>query len=127
MVSESNQTVLVSPVVVTQNQSTVGSSTSEVVNFDNYNNAGTITLANGGTWTGYTVGEGIFIGSPSDPNANSASFDVNASNPYYTITAINGSTITVQGTLKVETGATVNAAPVTINVNVRTPTRSASC
>ena len=118
VVSESNQTVLVSPVVVTQNQSTVGSSTSEVVNFGNFNNSGTITLANGGTWTGYTVGEGIFIGSPSDPNANSASFDVNASNPYYTITAINGSTITVQGTLKVETGATVNAAPVTINVNV---------
>ena len=116
--SESSQSVLVASVVVTTNQSTAGTASSAVLNFGNFNNSGTITLANGGSWTGYTVGEGIFIGSASDPNANSVNFNANAANPYYTITAINGSTITVQGKLKAETGATVNVAPVTIDVNL---------
>ena len=115
--TESNVTIDLSPI-------TIGA----VVNFGNFGSNGTITLADGASWTGYTVGEGIFVGSSSgDLNANGVNFNAGSSNPYYTITQINGSTISVSGNLPVntgaplavvETGATVDLAPVNINVNI---------
>ena len=78
----------------------------------------TITLSNGGSWSalGYTVGQGIFVGSPTDANANGAVFNVGATNPYYTITAINGDVVNVVGqNLTGETNVTVNLAPVAIS------------
>ncbi len=116
-----NQTVSIAAVTIdAQNASNdvlVGSPTSTQVTFGN--TAGTITLAGGGSWAalGYTVGQGIFVGSSTDGNANGATFNAGAANPYYTIAAINGSVITLQAgqTFTAETGATVNLAPVAIN------------
>jgi hypothetical protein len=80
--------------------------------------ASTITLAGGGSWSslGYAVGQGIFLGSATDPNANGATLDLNAAKPYYTITAINGAALTVSATLQPETGVTLTVAPVTVAV-----------
>ena len=78
----------------------------------------TITLASG-NWTGYSVGDGIFVGG-SDTNANGAAFDLGAARPYYTITGISGVTLTVADTLTVEGSATVNVAPVSILANEST-------
>ncbi len=109
--AETNVVVDVAPVTVTE------------VNYNNYNNSGTITLTNGGNWTGYSIGEGIYLGSASgDNNANGTNFNASSSNPYYTITAINGQTLTVttQGPFTAETGATVDVAPVNIDINLNT-------
>jgi hypothetical protein len=108
-------TVSVSPVAINSQQPTQsalqGVATPSTVTFSN---ASTITLAGGGSWTtlGYQVGQGIFVGSSTDPNANGATF--NGQN-YYTIAAINGDVITLNGMLTAESGASVNLAPVTIN------------
>ena len=64
------------------------------VTFANLNNSGTITRVDGGTWSGYAVGQGIVIGSAgtADPNAN-------APGAYYTIVAIDSTdtVITLKG------------------------------
>ena len=58
----------------------------------------TITLTNGGTWSalGYTVGQGIFVGSSTDPNGNGRDLQRRGINSYYTIAAINGNVLTLQ-------------------------------
>ena len=87
LTAEANVTVGLAPAVAIH-----------VQNNSNTANQATITLANGGSWTGYTVGEGIFVGSASgDNNANGATFNAGSSNPYYKIIAINGPTLTVSG------------------------------
>ncbi len=108
---------------------TAGATTSQEVTFGNSGNntAGTVTRADGQNWSnfGYTVGNGIFIGTTSsDPNANGTSFS-DSSPSYYTITAINGDVLTVTAaqpnaegnTFVVEDNATIEAAPVTIDIN----------
>ncbi len=118
--AQTNQTVLIAPVVLGTDQSTLsGPTTSEVVNFSNFNNSGTITLVNGQSWgSAYVVGEGVYIGSQTgDPNSNGKSFSTQNSNPYYTITAVNGDVLTVHGLLTAENGATVDVAPVNITGN----------
>ncbi len=83
----------------------------------------TITLAEGGSWQslGYTVGQGIFVGSSTDVNSNGATFNASSANAYYTITGINGDVLTVSGQLTTEATATVNLAPVAI---AATPSQS---
>ena len=87
------------------------------VNFSNTTDGteGLITLTSG-TWntSQYTVGDGIFVGSATDANANGTSFTANSANGYYTITAISGSTITVSAPLVAEKNVNVTVAPVTI-------------
>ena len=88
--------------------------TAAKVDFGNSGNMGTVTLAKGQSWGGaYAVGQGVFVGSASDPNGNGATFDASAANPYYVITAVDGATLTVQGLFTPETGAQVEVAPVT--------------
>ena len=102
------------------------------VNFANVGGHGTVTLTAaaitaGASWNGYSVGEGIFVGSATDPNANGASFNAGAPNAYYTISAINGSTITLtQQLASAETAATVKLAPVTIGTASLVALRSAT-
>ena len=137
--TEQGQQILIAPVVLnlnTTDQSVLGTVAAGVVtpatptpthgvNFGDVSNNGTITLTNGSTWTalGYKVGQGIFVGSsttPADPNSNGATFSASGTNPYYTIAAISidGATLTLQWgqILTPETGATVNLAPVAINL-----------
>ena len=61
------------------------------LNNNNNNGAGTITLANGGTWgaLGYAVGQGIYVAG-SITNGNGAPF---TGRNYYTIAAISGMTL----------------------------------
>ena len=111
-------TVDLAPVTVGQSGATAGTAFSHDVIYGNVGGAGTITLANGGDWTalGYSVGGGIFIGSTTDPNANSATFDPNATNPYYTIASISAdhTIITLAPGVTLNTSVTVNLSPVTI-------------
>ena len=81
------------------------------VTFGNAGGAGTITLSGGGSWAalGYTVGQGIFVGSSTDANANGASFN---GHNFYTIAAITGGVITLQ------TGQTLTAAETNVTVNL---------
>ncbi len=85
------------------------------------NSAGTITRTDGQSWSslGYTVGEGIYI-QGTGTNGNGATFNPNGNSGYYTISAINGDVITLQGgqSLTVGSDQTVNIAPVTTNVPV---------
>src|SRR6201999_278437 len=62
------------------------------VAFGNANNAGTITLTDGGSWAalGFSVGQGIFVSSPTNANANGTTFNAGAANPYYTTPTITG-------------------------------------
>ena len=90
------------------------------VTFGSNGSAGTMTLVSGASWTslGYQIGQGIFVGSTFDPNANGATFNANAANPYYTIANIAGNVLTLQAgqMLTGETDVRVNLAPVTIDV-----------
>ena len=117
---QSGQTMTTSVTIdASQVTATAAATTSTQVTFGNVGGAGTITLTGGGSWTslGYTVGQGIFVGSSSNANANGTTFNAGASKPYYTIEAINGSVVTlaVGQTLTAGT-ATVNLAPVTISL-----------
>jgi hypothetical protein len=87
------------------------------VTFANVANSGTITRVDGGTWSGYAVGQGIVIGSAgtADPNANSAG-------AYYTIVAIDSTNkvITLKGgqLLTPEANVVVKVAPLAPRDNI---------
>ena len=74
------------------------------VNAGTANAAGTITLADGGSWAalGYAVGQGIYIdaAATANPNGNGTTFN---GNNYYTIAAI-GSEAVSSGTYNSTTG-----------------------
>src|SRR6185312_6743136 len=124
IVSESSQQVLVAPVVVGSDQSTLsGATVPAAVIFSDPGNVPTITLANGGSWAslGYVQGGGIFIGSMTNANANGTTFDpTNATStvhPWYTIASIAGSvmTLTLTGSQTFTSNVEVNLAKVTID------------
>ena len=81
--------------------------------FGSSGSTSTLTLANGGSWAslGYTVGQGIYVGS-SGLNGNGSSF---TGGNYYTIASINGDVITLQSGENLQSETTANLAPVTIN------------
>ncbi len=98
-------------------QPTLGSAPAATqVSFGNVANTGTITLTNGGSWAalGYSVGGGIYVQSATDPNGNGATFNAASSNPYYTIAAINGATITLKSgqVLTTESNVILDLAPI---------------
>ena len=134
LTAESNATVSLSPVAIDTvnraNSSLGGIPT--LVSFGNINigqptEAGTITQIDGESWAalGYAVGEGIFVGSVTNSNTNGTTFNPTGVNPYYTIAAISGATLTLQAgqVLTDENLATVNLSPVAISgVNGSTST-----
>ena len=100
------------------------------VNIGNTNNQGTVTLtasalAAGANWNNYTVGQGFYIASSTDTNGNGATFNSASTNPYYTISAINGATITLNQSLTAESAVTLGFAPVAITVTSATPVSTA--
>ena len=126
LTAEANATVSLSPVAIdpvhSANSSLGGIPT--LVSFSNINvgqasEAGTITQINDESWAalGYAVGEGIFVGSPTNSNTNGATFNPTGVNPYYTIAAISGATLTLKAgeVLATENLATVNLSPVAIS------------
>ena len=124
VVPESNESVLVAPVVANLESidaSTAGAIGGVTVNFGDAGNSGTITLTSGTWGSGYASGEGIFIQSATDQNANSAgAFSPTSTNGYYTISSISADrkTITLNWgeTLVAEGNVTVGAAPVNIDI-----------
>ena len=114
---QNGQTVLIAPVVTGTDESTISSTVGLTqVSFSNSNGQGVITLGSG-VWSGYAVGQGIFIGSNTDANANGAAFSASAANPYYVIAGISGNKLTVTRSLAAEASALVNLAPVKIVAN----------
>ena len=87
------------------------------VTFANVANSGTITRVDGGNWSGYSIGQGIVIGSGGtvDPNAN-------APGAYYTIVAIDATDkiITLKGgqLLTPEANVAVKVAALAPPVNI---------
>ena len=111
--TENNVSDNVAPVLVNLQGGLAGTPTATQVSFANSGANGTISLASG-NWAslGYSVGQGIYISS--GLNANET---FNATDPgtYYTITGINGSTLTLAEALG-QTGSNVTVDLVPVNV-----------
>ena len=92
--SESFKTVQVAPAVTDLSDKvtlTPGTAFSGSVNFGNVANNGTITLASGTNMSAFTAGEGLTVTGTSTTDGNYTG----TATPYYTITAVSGTTITL--------------------------------